>query len=212
MNELFQRRSAVDCIGEGDFTWSDRISRALTDTPVHAHFYLADDIQCIAQFKLDCQHDIQSQELPVLITKKPLSAHDVLDLQELFPVLVSAAYVDKHPHHVEQAITNNHALIEPYAAREMAVHLHQYRRRDNPIKEFHLVRNKLAKLLTELELDIVACIIQGMNTKETAKTVYLAESTTATMLSGIYDKLSVSNRTQLVYICIHNNWLEAERT
>ncbi|WP_444684968.1 response regulator transcription factor [Alkalicoccus luteus] len=212
MNELFQQRAAVNCIGEGDFTWSGSISQTLAATSVHAHFYLADDIQCIEQFKLDCQDDLQSQELPALITKEPLAAQDVLDLQELFPVLVSAAYVDKHPHHVQQAITNNHALVEPYAAREMAVQLHQYRRRDNPIKEFHLVRNKLAKLLTELELDIVACVIQGMSTKETAHAVYLAESTTATMLSQIYDKLSVSNRTQLVYICIHNNWLEAERT
>lgn len=61
--------------------------------------------------------------------------------------------------------------------------------------------------LTDREIDIITLIAQGMNNKEIAANLYLAEGTIRNVISRMLEKLEFKDRTQLAVYAIKNNIL-----
>lgn len=59
--------------------------------------------------------------------------------------------------------------------------------------------------LTDREADIIKLIAQGMNNKEIASTLFLAEGTVRNVISKMLEKLALKDRTQLAVYAIKNN-------
>lgn len=59
--------------------------------------------------------------------------------------------------------------------------------------------------LTERERDIMRLVAQGMDNREIARTLYLAEGTVRNNLSRILEKLDLKDRTQLAVFAVKNN-------
>ncbi|MBS6955274.1 MAG: response regulator transcription factor [Enterocloster asparagiformis] len=59
--------------------------------------------------------------------------------------------------------------------------------------------------LTERERDIMRLVAQGMDNREIARTLYLAEGTVRNNLSRILEKLELKDRTQLAVFAVKNN-------
>lgn len=62
-----------------------------------------------------------------------------------------------------------------------------------------------AGLLTPRERDIIRLIAQGMDNKEIAAALYLAEGTVRNNLSRLLEKLKLKDRTQLAVFAVKNN-------
>ena len=58
--------------------------------------------------------------------------------------------------------------------------------------------------LTERELEIMRCVAQGMDNREIAGTLYLAEGTVRNHISRILEKLKLKDRTQLAVFTVKN--------
>lgn len=58
--------------------------------------------------------------------------------------------------------------------------------------------------LTDKEMELIACVSEGMSNKEIASTLYLSEGTVRNYLSAICDKLDINSRTQLVIFYYQN--------
>ncbi|MDX1918821.1 MAG: response regulator transcription factor [Candidatus Caenarcaniphilales bacterium] len=52
--------------------------------------------------------------------------------------------------------------------------------------------------LTNREMEMLACLVQGMNYKTIAKTLFVSDSTVKTHVNNIFTKLNVNDRTQAV--------------
>ena len=59
--------------------------------------------------------------------------------------------------------------------------------------------------LTDRERDIVRLVAQGMDNREIARTLYLAEGTVRNNLSRVLEKLELKDRTQLAVFAVKNN-------
>ena len=62
--------------------------------------------------------------------------------------------------------------------------------------------------LTQKEMNIVACVSQGMKNKEIAQRVNTTEQVVKNYLRKVYDKLGVSDRLELALYCLHHRLLE----
>ncbi len=62
----------------------------------------------------------------------------------------------------------------------------------------------LTEKLTERELDVLRLIAKGFNNSDIAKQLHLSEGTVRNHVSGILEKLSVSDRTQAAVIAIQH--------
>jgi DNA-binding NarL/FixJ family response regulator len=65
-------------------------------------------------------------------------------------------------------------------------------------KRPNVVNASGAKLLSQREEDVVGLLIEGLPNREIAKTLNLSEHTIKNYLFRIYDKLGISNRTELL--------------
>lgn len=65
--------------------------------------------------------------------------------------------------------------------------------------------------LTRRELDIMGCVAQGMDNKEIAGKLFLAEGTVRNNISRILEKLHLKDRTQLAIFTIKNRLDEREK-
>lgn len=65
--------------------------------------------------------------------------------------------------------------------------------------------------LTSRELDIMGCVAQGMDNKEIAGKLFLAEGTVRNNISRILEKLHLKDRTQLAIFTIKNRLDEREK-
>lgn len=65
--------------------------------------------------------------------------------------------------------------------------------------------------LTSRELDIMGCVAQGMDNKEIASKLFLAEGTVRNNISRILEKLHLKDRTQLAIFTIKNRLDEREK-
>ncbi len=59
--------------------------------------------------------------------------------------------------------------------------------------------------LTQKEMQIVACVTQGMKNKEIASRVGTTEQVVKNYLRKVYDKLGVSDRLELALYCLHHH-------
>ena len=59
--------------------------------------------------------------------------------------------------------------------------------------------------LTDRERDIVRLVARGMDNREIARTLYLAEGTVRNNLSRVLEKLELKDRTQLAVFAVKNN-------
>lgn len=65
--------------------------------------------------------------------------------------------------------------------------------------------NAFIEKLSERELDIIYCITEGMDNKEIAATLFLAEGTVRNNISRILEKLQLKDRTQLAVFAVKHN-------
>lgn len=63
----------------------------------------------------------------------------------------------------------------------------------------------LADSLTPRELDVIRCVVSGMDNKEIAASLFLAEGTVRNNISRLLEKLQLKDRTQLAVFAIKNN-------
>jgi len=81
------------------------------------------------------------------------------------------------------------------------------RRQIHSAREPKLVDEKLAAKidgLTERERDIMRCVARGMDNKEIAAELFLAEGTVRNHISRVLEKLSLKDRTQLAVFTVKN--------
>lgn len=58
---------------------------------------------------------------------------------------------------------------------------------------------------TARERDIIRCVAQGMDNKEIAAELFLAEGTVRNQISRVLEKLKLKDRTQLAVFAVKNN-------
>ncbi|WP_066310327.1 response regulator transcription factor [Bacillus sp. FJAT-29814] len=59
-------------------------------------------------------------------------------------------------------------------------------------------------LLTEREKEVLLCLVQGMNNKEIAGTLFISDKTVKIHVSNIFKKLGVKSRSQVVIYAVQN--------
>ncbi|MCM3764114.1 response regulator transcription factor [Neobacillus niacini] len=59
-------------------------------------------------------------------------------------------------------------------------------------------------MLTEREKEVLLCLVQGMNNKEIAKTLFISDKTVKIHVSNIFKKLGVKSRSQVVIYAVQN--------
>lgn len=64
---------------------------------------------------------------------------------------------------------------------------------------------ELAGAFTARERDIIRCVAQGMDNKEIAAELFLAEGTVRNQISRVLEKLKLKDRTQLAVFAVKNN-------
>lgn len=64
---------------------------------------------------------------------------------------------------------------------------------------------ELAEEFTARERDIIRCVAQGMDNKEIAAELFLAEGTVRNQISRVLEKLKLKDRTQLAVFAVKNN-------
>lgn len=62
----------------------------------------------------------------------------------------------------------------------------------------HLNEHELAPLLSERELEVLACLSDGQTTQQMAARLFISENTVKTHIRHIFEKLEVSNRAEAV--------------
>jgi DNA-binding NarL/FixJ family response regulator len=65
--------------------------------------------------------------------------------------------------------------------------------------------NSNVNIITEREISIIRHIIEGKENREIAKTLYMSEGTIKNIISGIFKKLDLRDRIQLVVFAIKND-------
>ena len=73
------------------------------------------------------------------------------------------------------------------------------------IQRGYTIRDKLEQDLTNRERDVIKLVVEGLDNKEIASRLYLAEGTVRNNISKILDKLKLKDRTQLAVYAIKNN-------
>lgn len=73
------------------------------------------------------------------------------------------------------------------------------------IQQSYTVRDKLEQDLTNRERDVIKLVVEGLDNKEIASRLYLAEGTVRNNISKILDKMKLKDRTQLAVYAIKNN-------
>lgn len=66
-------------------------------------------------------------------------------------------------------------------------------------------KSALIDLITERELDIIRLVARGMDNKEIAAELFLAEGTVRNNISRLLDKLKLKDRTQLAVFAVKND-------
>ncbi len=64
-----------------------------------------------------------------------------------------------------------------------------------------MIREKLDEL-SKREREVLQCIVRGLQNKEIARILVIAESTVETHLGNIYQKLNVGNRTEAAIVAL----------
>jgi DNA-binding NarL/FixJ family response regulator len=59
-------------------------------------------------------------------------------------------------------------------------------------------------ILTEREKEVLLCLVQGMNNKEIAKSLFISDKTVKIHVSKIFKKLEVKSRSQVVIYAVQN--------
>lgn len=59
--------------------------------------------------------------------------------------------------------------------------------------------------LTEREREVLLCLVQGMNNKEIAQSLFISDKTVKIHVSNIFKKLDVKSRSQVVIYAVQNN-------
>ena len=65
-----------------------------------------------------------------------------------------------------------------------------------------------AEVLTARELDVRRLLVQGHNNPEIARRLYLAPGTVRNYVSGIFQKLGVSDRTQAAVVALQRGLVD----
>jgi DNA-binding NarL/FixJ family response regulator len=60
------------------------------------------------------------------------------------------------------------------------------------------------RLLTEREKEVLLCLVQGMNNKEIAQSLFISDKTVKIHVSKIFKKLDVKSRSQVVIYAVQN--------
>jgi DNA-binding NarL/FixJ family response regulator len=61
-----------------------------------------------------------------------------------------------------------------------------------------------SSILTEREKEVLLCLVQGMNNKEIAKSLFISDKTVKIHVSKIFKKLEVKSRSQVVIYAVQN--------
>jgi len=62
-------------------------------------------------------------------------------------------------------------------------------------------------LLSDRELEILKCQVNGMDYRQTASALFISPNTVRNHISKIYDKLHISSKAQAVKLAVKNNWI-----
>ena len=68
--------------------------------------------------------------------------------------------------------------------------------------------NALDSLLSEREMEILQCTIKGLTPKQIADTLFISIFTVRKHIAHIYEKLHVSNTTQVMSLAYKNGWVK----
>ncbi len=60
--------------------------------------------------------------------------------------------------------------------------------------------------ISNRELDVIYCVLDGLSNKEIAKALYISKFTVENHLKSIYRKLKVKSRTHLLYSLLKSDW------
>lgn len=61
-------------------------------------------------------------------------------------------------------------------------------------------------ILSDREMDILNCLVGGMNFKAIAEQLFISPNTVRTHITNIYKKMHVQSKTQAVMIAVKNKW------
>lgn len=61
-------------------------------------------------------------------------------------------------------------------------------------------------ILSEREMDILNCLVGGMNFKAIAEKLFISPNTVRTHITNIYKKMHVQSKTQAVMLAVKNKW------
>ncbi|MBT1161309.1 response regulator transcription factor [Bifidobacterium sp. SO1] len=77
---------------------------------------------------------------------------------------------------------------------------------ESPAQADHAADREAFSMLPDRDLDIVALVAEGLDNRDIAARLFLSEGTVRNRISGILDKLGLTNRTQLAIM-----WINAHR-
>jgi DNA-binding NarL/FixJ family response regulator len=96
-----------------------------------------------------------------------------------------------------RSVVKGQSVIHPAMTKKF-LSFQGYDRVAEPVKE-----NK-ENVLTEREKDVLLCLVQGMNNKEIAQSLFISDKTVKIHVSKIFKKLDVKSRSQVVIYAVQN--------
>ncbi|MDG5786670.1 LuxR C-terminal-related transcriptional regulator [Evansella sp. AB-P1] len=144
--------------------------------------------------------------------------HDNYKDKDLFPYLkfcvngiVSLSFLKKHCGLMLNHLLDKGVFLEPNLHQGLVKEIETRKMKDLPIKKLVLKKEQVIGILSPNEQDVLQLILDGLNNRQIAEHLYLAQSTVSTIISHLLRKIQANDRTDAMVKAIRNGWVEANR-
>lgn len=97
-----------------------------------------------------------------------------------------------------RSVAKGQSVIHPAMTKKFLSFQMSEKRIIEPVKE------NRDNVLTDREKDVLLCLVQGMNNKEIAQSLFISDKTVKIHVSKIFKKLDVKSRSQVVIYAVQN--------
>jgi DNA-binding NarL/FixJ family response regulator len=158
------------------------------------------DINIPGKNGIEATRVIKQESPKIKILMLTMYNHDEYFMQAIRGGADGYLLKDAPSEHVVDAIRSvakGHSVIHPSMTKKFL----NFGTENNEVRE----EPSKESLLTEREKEVLLCLVQGMNNKEIAQSLFISDKTVKIHVSNIFRKLDVKSRSQVVIYAVQNH-------
>jgi two-component system response regulator DegU len=125
--------------------------------------------------------------------------------------MVSLSLLQKYSSIIFQSLLTKGVFLEPDFHLEIILEIERINKKDKPIKNLVLNKEKVNDILTNKEQAILQLILDGHNNGKISEMLFFAKSTVSTAISTIFKKIEANDRTDALVKSIRMGWVDGWR-